>query len=71
MLQISRNIVNHTLSMGCMKSVIQCVGVIINTNVLSVYSVHAKGGVNACGTVHTYKHALQNIPSFLLLNVSM
>lgn len=50
-LQISRNIVNHTLSMGCMKSVIQRVGVIINTNVLSVYNVRARGGVNARGTM--------------------
>lgn len=68
MLQISHNIVNHTLSMGCMKSVIQCVGVIINTNVLSVYFMHARGGVgstNAYGTMHTYKHVLQNIPFFV------
>lgn len=51
--------------MGCMKSVIQCVGVIINTNVLSVYSMHVRGGVNAHGTMHTYKRALQNIQFFV------
>lgn len=64
-LQISYNIVNHTLSMGCMKSVIQCVGVIINTNVLSVYSMHARGSVNARGTMHTCRHAPQNIRFFV------
>lgn len=69
MLQISHNKVNHILSMGCMKAVIQCVGVIINTNVLSVYSVHARGGVNARGTVHACEHALQNV--VFLWNVSM
>lgn len=63
-LQISHNIVNHTLSMGCMKSVIQRVGVIINTNVLSVYNVHLRGGVNAHGTMHTCEHALQNMQFF-------
>lgn len=30
--------------MGCMKSVVQCVGVIINANALSVYRVHVRGG---------------------------
>lgn len=41
-----------------------CVGVIINSNVLSVYSAHGKGGVNAYGTMHTHLHALQNMQLF-------
>lgn len=51
-LQISHNRVNHTLSVKCMKSVIQYVGVIINTTLLGVYLVHAKGGDNAFDTIH-------------------
>lgn len=29
-----------------------CVGVIISTDALSAYRVHARIGVNACGTEH-------------------
>lgn len=50
--------------MGYMESVIQYVGVIINTYVLSVYCVHARGGVNAYVTINTYKHDLQNMQFF-------
>lgn len=35
---------------------VSCVGVIINTDALSAYSVHAGIGVNACGTMRVFMH---------------
>lgn len=67
-LQISHNIVNHTLSMGRMKSDVERVGVIINANVLSVRDVHARGGFNAR---NAYAQACSTEHAVFLLNASM
>lgn len=69
MLQISRNIVNHTLSMGCMKSVTEHVGVKISTNAVSVYSLPKNRGVcvgynaclHACATEHAFFYTVEYV----------